>query len=172
VAITSTRTTTLTSTFTKILYVTQKVQADLLSIQDLYEFFPEGYAQNIIHDIRHFLDEEVIDKVKFTWIEDGGIRVLEELEYKVIRGGIGLADERPGGIWFRWDLANAEFSVRITYNNRWNQMEGWEKAEVRKGLKLNWGPAGQLDYSGGQWITDRTYSKNGYGLTRRGFTSR
>lgn len=170
-AITSTRTTTLTSTFTKIVYVTRKVQADLLSIQDLYEVFPEGHAQNIIHDIRHFLDEEVIDKVKFTWIEDGGIRVLEELEYKVITGGIGLADDRPGGIRYRWLLANAKFSVRITYNNRWSQMEDWEKAEVRKDLKLSWGPSGQLDYSGGRWITDRTYSKNDYGLTRRRFTS-
>lgn len=95
--ITSTRTTTLTSTFTKVVYVTQKVQADLLSIQDLFEYFPEGYAQDIIHDIRHFLDEEVIDRLKFIWIQAGGIRVLEELEYKVISGGIGLADNRPRG---------------------------------------------------------------------------
>ena len=170
--ITSTRTTTLTSTFTKIVYVTQKVQADLLSIQDLYEYFPEGYAQDIIHDIRHFLDEEVIDRVKFIWIQAGGIRVLDELEYKVITGGIGLADDRPGGIRYRWELTQADFSVRLTYNSRWDRMYEWERAEIRKGLSLNWGPAGQVDYSGGHWVTDRTYSRNGYGLERRRFTSR
>ena len=169
---TSTRTTTHTITLTKIVYVTQKVQADLLSIQDLYEYFPEGYAQDIIHDIRHFLDEEVIDLIKFIWIQAGGIQVLEDLEYKVITGGIGLADDRPGGIQYKSGLAQADFQVRITYNNRWDGMNESERAAIREGLNLRWGPAGQLDYRGGRWVVNRTYSRDGYGLERRQFTSR
>ncbi len=44
-----------------------------------------------------------------------------------------------------------------------------EKSTIRKSLGLNWGPAGQLDYSGGTWTTDRTYSRDGYGLVRQRF---
>lgn len=169
--LTNTRTTTQTTTFTKIVYVTQKVQADLLAIQDLYDCFPEGYAQDIIHDIRHFLDEEVINLIKLIWIQAGGIRVLEELEYKVITGGIGLADDRPGGIHYKLGLAQADFKVRIIYNNRWNLMNESERATILEGLNLSWGPAAQLDYRGGRWITNRTYSRDNYGLERRQFTS-
>lgn len=168
---TNTRTATHTSTLTKIVYVTQKVQADLLSIQDLYEYFPEDYAQDIIHDIRHFLDEEVIDRVKFIWIQPSGIRVLEEFEYRVIASGIGLTDDRPGGIRYKWELTQSDFRVRITYNNRWEHMAEWERNEIRKDLNLNWGKAGQLDYSGGRWTTDRTYSIENYGLERHRFSS-
>lgn len=169
--ITSARTTTLTSTLTKVVYVTRKVQADLLAIQDLYDYFPESYAQDIIHDIRHFLDEEVIDRVKFIWIEVGGNRVLEELEYRVIAGGIGLADHRPGGIRYQWQLEQTDFKVRMKYNKRWDNMYEPQKVAIRNGLNLPWGPAGQLDYSGGHWVADRTYSQDGYGLVRRRFTS-
>ena len=44
-------------------------------------------------------------------------------------------------------------------------LAGPERA-VREDLILKWGPAGQLDYSGGKWTTDRTYSRDGYSLVR------
>jgi len=59
--------------------------------------------------------------------------------------------------------------VRVTYNTRWKDMAEREKSTIRKSLGLNWGPAGQLDYSGGTWTTDRTYSRDGYGLVRQRF---
>ena len=59
---TSTRTASATSTVTKIVYVTRKVQADFLAILETYGYFSEAYAQNIIHDVRVFLDEEVIEE--------------------------------------------------------------------------------------------------------------
>jgi protein involved in ribonucleotide reduction len=75
-SVTQTRSTTQTSTVPKIVYVTRKVQADFLAIMDTYGYFSEDYAKKLIADIRHFLDEEVVDKVKFVWTESGGNRAL------------------------------------------------------------------------------------------------
>jgi hypothetical protein len=166
---TSTRTTTATSTVPKIVYVTRKVQADFLAILETYGYFPEDYAQRLIHDVRMFLDEEVIDHIRFVWTRTSSIYVLEELNYTVVAGGVELADDHSGGIRYQAALAKASFGVRVTYNTRWKDLAEDEKSSIRESLDLNWGPAGQLDYSGGKWTTDRTYSRDGYGLVRQRF---
>src|SRR5260370_24267477 len=90
---TSTRTATTTSTVTKIVYVTRKVQADFLAILDTYGYFPEDYAQHLIHDVRVFLDEEVIDHVRFVWTRPSSTYVLEDLYYTVVAGADQLAHD-------------------------------------------------------------------------------
>jgi hypothetical protein len=170
-AATSTRTTTQTSTLTKVVYVTRKVQADFLQILDTYGYLAEAYAQNIISDIRVFLDEECLSKIHFIWLKSNTAYVLDELQYEVIAGAVGLADDRPGGIQYREDLASADFRVRITYSSRWWSLPQSEKGTVLNRLSLSWGPGGQLDYSGGKWTADKTYSLDGKdGLTRSRFT--
>jgi len=166
---TSTRTATATSTVTKIVYVTRKVQADFLAILETYGYFSEDYAQHLIHDVRVFLDEEVIDHIRFVWTRPDSTYVIEELNYTVVAGGVELSDDHSGGIRYQAALASASFHVRITYNTCWKNLPEDEKSAIREGLDLNWGPAGQLDYSGGKWITDRTYSRDGYGLVRQRF---
>jgi hypothetical protein len=138
-----TRSSTQTSTVSKVIHVTRKMQADLLSILDHYGYFSEDYAQKLINDIRVFIDEEVIDQVKFTWIRAGSNVVLEELDYKVVWGNIGLADERSGGIRYRFELTTANFQVRITYSDRWRKMPEEQKELVQEDLKLEWRPANQ-----------------------------
>lgn len=170
-AASATRSITQSSTLTKVVYVTRKVQADFLEILDTYGYFGEAYAQKIIADIRLFLDEEVIGSVHFIWRKNNSNYVLEELKYTVIAGGIGLADDRPGGITYRVDLQSADFEVRVRYNDRWRNMPEVEKQAVRNRLVLNWGPGGRLDYTGGTWTTDKTYSQDGSdGLVRARFT--
>ncbi len=166
---TSTRTATATSTVTKIVYVTRKVQADFLAILETYGYFQEDYAQRLIHDVRVFFDEEVIDHIRFVWTRSSSAYVLEELNYTVVAGGVKLVDDHSGGIRYQTALANASFDVRVTYNTRWKDLAKDEKNSIREGLDLNWGPTGQLDYSGGTWTTDRTYSRDGYGLVRQRF---
>lgn len=165
-----TRSTTQTSTLSKVIHITRKVQADLLAILDHYGYFSDDYAQKLINDIRVFIDEEAIERVKFTWTRSGSNVVLEELDYKVVLGNIGLADDRSGGIGYRFELATASFQVRITYSDRWRKMSEDQKELIREDLKLEWKPANQLDYSGGQWSSERSYSRDGLGLSRSRFT--
>lgn len=147
-----------TSPYTTVVHITRKVQADILAIGDTYAYFTEPYAQSVIHDVRIFVDEEVVDKISFVWKEPLTTKVLDALRYTVVDGVAGLADDRPGGIRYDSTLASADFSVRVTYNERWKKMNESERNSVRARLTLTWGPAGSLDYSGGRWVDDRTYS--------------
>jgi hypothetical protein len=155
---TATRSATQTSSLTKIVYVTRKVQADFLAIIDTYYYFTEDYARKLIADVRTFLDEDVIDTVKFVWKETGTYNVLEEIRYVVISGGIGLADDRPGGISYNAALKHADFTVYVTYNDRWKRMNAQQQQAVLNALQLPWGPGGTLNYSQGHWYSDVIYS--------------
>ena len=169
---TATRTNTQTSSLTQVVYVTRKVQADFLAIMDTYDYFSENYAEKLIADIRTFLDEDVIDAVKFTWKETGTNDVLEELRYKVIAGGVGLADDRPGGIRYNAALKDADFTVYVTYNDKWKNFSEAQKIAIREDMLLTWGPGGTLNYSKGSWsASDKTYSQNGQdGVSRQRFS--
>jgi Bacterial HORMA domain family 1 len=167
-----TRTGSQTSTYTNIQYVTRKVHADLLAIQDLYNYFSEQYALDLITDVRHFLDEDVLSNVEFTWKQLRTTKVLYAYKYTVIAAGIGYGDDPPGGIRYEGTLATADFNVRISYNEKWKKMSMVEKKVVYEGLKLSWSTAGQLDYSGGKWLgSDHTYSKDDCALSRNRFSA-
>lgn len=169
---TATRSSTETSSLTKVVYVTRKVQADFLAIMDTYDYFTTDYAKNLIADVRTYLDEEVIDAVKFTWKDAGTNNVLEELRYTVIAGGIGLADDPPGGIRYYASLKNADFTVYVTYNDRWKKLTAQEQKAIRDDLVLAWGPGGVLNYNNGTWgVADKSYSQNSQdGLSRQRFS--
>jgi hypothetical protein len=166
---TFTRPATQTMPYTSVVHITRKVQADFLAIGDTYAYFTEKYAQDVIHDVRIFIDEEVIDRVEFVWKKNGTNQVLDALRYKVVSGVVGLADDRPGGIRYDPALVSADFHVRVYYNSRWTSMHETERNSVRAALTLKWGPAGQLDYSLGRWVNDRTYSMDGRGMVRNRF---
>jgi hypothetical protein len=163
------RTATATTTYTSIVHITRKLQADMLTIGETYAYFTETYTQQVIHDVRVFIDEEAIDSVKFVWKKPGTNQVLDALRYLVVSGTAGLADERPGGIRYDPALALADFNVRVYYSNHWNKMSEAERTSVRALLTLRWGPAGHLDYRGGRWVDDRTYSMDAKALVRSRF---
>lgn len=169
-AATLTRSGTGTMPYTSVVHITRKVQTDMLEIGDTYAYFTEKYAQDVIHDVRIFIDEEIIDKVEFVWLEAGTNQVLDALRYVVLNGVVGLADDRPGGIRYDPILASADFRVRVYYNSRWmTELDETERNSIRSGLTLTWGPSGQLDYSGGRWMDDRTYSMHTKGFVRQRF---
>jgi hypothetical protein len=161
---------TQTSTLTKVVYVTRKVQADLFAIVDTYSQISQDYARQLIHDLRLLLDEEVIERIELLWTKPGTSQVVGAYAYVVIGAGIGLADDRAGGIRYDPALADAEFSVRITNNARWYRMTDEEREAIEVQYELWWGPVGHLDFSRGSWGSERTYSKEGYGLGRQRFT--
>ncbi|SRR6266404_925579 len=160
---------TQTSTYSKIIYVTRKVQADFLAILDTYGYFSEDVARGAVNDIRVFLDEEVIDQISFAWRVPGGTRVLDELKYIVVSGIAVKVDDDSGGIGYQVELASADFEVRVHFSQRWRDIGRDGRDNIRERLKCLWGVADSLDYGGGRWVSDRTYSSGGYGLTRERF---
>ncbi|MEN6497905.1 MAG: hypothetical protein ABFD16_26705 [Thermoguttaceae bacterium] len=166
---TQTRTATQTSTLTKVIYVTRKLQADLFALVDTYGQISESYAQQLVHDLRLLLDEEVVDKIQLLWTRRGTTQVAGAYSYQVIAAGIGLADDRSGNIRYDATLQVSEFSVRVYYNNRWNDLSEEDRRAINSRCTLTWGPGGTLDFSCGSWTSEKTYSRDGFGLGRERF---
>ncbi|MGH7392661.1 MAG: hypothetical protein ACREM3_24860, partial [Candidatus Rokuibacteriota bacterium] len=101
----------------------------------------------------------------------GTNEVVGAYVYEVIAAGIGLADDRAGGIRYDGALASAAFAVRITRNSRWAGMTDTQRGAIEAQCELRWGPAGYLDFSRGSWVSERTYSKDGYGVGRQRFAA-
>lgn len=160
---------TATSTLTKVVYVTRKVQADLFNIVDTYNQITQSYAEDLIHDLRILLDEEVLDRIEFLWTHKDTNIVLGAYAYKVIGDGIGLADDRAGGIRYDSVLQQCDFTVRIFRNDRWREMAPESQKVISDQCDLQWSPGGLLDYSRGTFTSGRMYSKDGLGLDRDGF---
>ncbi len=168
-ASTQTRAGTQTGTLSKIVYVARKIEADLLNIIDTYGCAREQWAIDVMHDVRELMDEEVIERIYLVWTRPGTNEVLDAYSYRVIIGGLGLADDRSGNIRYRPELAGATFNLRVHYKQRWWDLQPEDKADIQRRLTLPWGPAGWLDYSKGTWTSDRTYSKDGFGVARERF---
>lgn len=158
-----------TTVYERILYVTRKLQADLLGIVETYGCWNEAYARDVVADLRTLLDEDALAQIEFHWRERAGARVLQAIRYEVRSELATHDDARSGGIAYRAELRDAAFNVRVTYNARWDAMAEAERAKVRARLKVKWGPGETLDYGGGQWGDGRAYAKDGYALDRRSF---
>jgi hypothetical protein len=169
VSATQTRAGTQTGTLSKIVYVARKVEADLLAIIDTYGYGSEQWAIDVMHDVRVLMDEEVIEKVYLAWTRRGTNEVLDAYSYRVIIGGLGLADDRSGNIRYRPELVGAEFHFRVDYKPRWWQLGVADKADIQERLTFGWTTGGALDYSMGRWTGDKTYSKDDFGVARDRF---
>jgi hypothetical protein len=163
---TQTRAGTQTGTLSKIVYVARKIEADLLAIIDTYGYGSEPWAIDVMHDVRVLLDEEVIEKVYLAWTRRGTSEVLDAYAYRVIIGGLGLADDRSGNIRYRPELVGADFQFRVDYKPRWWQLAPADKADIQGRLRLRWTSGGALDYSKGRWSGDKTYSRDDFGVAR------
>ncbi len=166
---TQTRAGTQTGTLSKIVYVARKVEADLLAIIDTYSYGYESWAVKVMSDVRVLMDEEVIEKVSLVWTRAGTNEVLDAYSYRVIIGGLGVADDRSGNIRYRSELVGAEFHFRVEYKPRWWELAPADKKDIQDRLILPWTTGGVLDYSKGRWESDKTYSKDDFGVARDRF---
>jgi hypothetical protein len=166
---TQTRAASQTGTLSKIEPVARKVEADLLAIVDTYSCGSESWATNVMYDVRILMDEEVVEKVYMAWTRQGSHEVLDAYSYRVIIGGYGLADDRSGNIHYRSELAGAEFHFRVEYKQRWWTLAPVDKQDIQGRLKLHWTTGGVLDYGNGKWLSDKTYSKDDFGVARDRF---
>lgn len=154
-------------TDTDVASVTRKLRADLVQVLDHYGYFSWDYGEDTIHDLRLMIYHGIIDSVEFTWRAYGSDIVLAAFRYDILLGDNGLADNRPGGIPYRFDLKFVRFDVIVRYNAAGQALSSTDKQNL--GLKLCWGPVGGLDYSTGSWSNDRSYVSNGIGLQRSVF---
>jgi hypothetical protein len=168
VSFSQSRSSSQTTTLVRVKYVTRKVQADLLAILDMYRYHSEEYAISTVKDLRVMLDEEIIHRVEFVWTKKSTNQVIDSLSYTVVRGD-ALPDHDSGDIRYRPELAAsvASFSVAVCRNQRWRDMSEASKKAIRSQMDDPWESDVDHDYGIGWWITEKTYSKGGYGLERK-----
>lgn len=166
---TQTRTATQTSTLTKVVYVTRKMQADLFNLVDTYNQITQEYAERLIHDLRLLLDQEVLDRIDFYWTYPGTNVVVGAYIYKVVTAGVGLVDDRAGSMRYDPLLQASEFSVRIYRNSLWRDMSDADRKAINDKCVIGWTTGAVLDYSRGASSAEKTYSKDGYGFNRERF---
>ena len=169
---TQTRAASQSATLSNIIPVARKVEADLLAIIDTYGCANETWGNQVMHDVRILLDEEVVEKVYMVWTRPGSNVVLDAYAYRVIIAGFGVADDRSGNIRYRPELATADFNFRVEYKQRWWSMSGEDKRSILERLQLRWTASGALNYSNGYWSNDKTYSSGDFGMARDRFISR
>lgn len=160
---------TATSTLTKVVYVTRKVQADLFNIVDTYNHITQSYAETLIHDLRILLDEEVLERIDLVWTYKNTNLVAGAYVYKVISADVGLADDRAGGIRYDSILQACDFGVRIYRNAHWWAMSDADRKAISGRCYIKWTAADALDFSQGSLSSDRMYSNSGLGLDRERF---
>lgn len=160
---------TSTSTLTKVVYVTRKVQADLFNIVDTYHHITQSDAERLIHDLRILLDEEVLERIDLVWTYKNTSLVAGAYVYKVISADVGLADDRAGGIRYDSILQSSDFGVRIYRNSHWLAMSDADRKAISERCYFKWSAAEVLDFSRGTLSSDRMYSNNGLGLDRERF---
>ena len=164
-----TRTRTATLTLTKVVHVTRKVQADLFNLVDTYAQITQDYAERLVHDLRILLEEEVLERIDFLWTYPDTNVVVGAYIYKVITGGVGLVDERAGGMRYDATLQAADFRVRIYWNSHWYELSSADRDAIRERCSFAWTPGEALDFSRGASTTERTYAKDDLGLARERF---
>ncbi|WP_425619071.1 hypothetical protein NA78x_002802 [Anatilimnocola sp. NA78] len=168
---TLTRSSSATSTLSKVVYVTRKLQADLFNLVDTYSQMTQNHAEKLISDLRILLDEEVIERIDLLWTYKNTNVVMGAYVYKVINAGSGLADERAGGIRYDSILQDCDFGVRIYRNSHWWAMSEADRKAIAAKCQIQWSPGESLDFSRGSVTSDRMYSNNGLGLDRGRFQS-
>jgi hypothetical protein len=166
---TQTRERSQSGTLSKIVYVARKVEADLLAIIDTYDYGSEEWATKVMNDIRVLMYEEVIDRIYLAWTRCGTTEVLDAYSYRVIIGGIGIADDRSGNIRYRPELVGADFHFRVDYKPRWWQLAPEDKQDIQERLTLRWTSGGALDYSRGTWRSDKSYCMDDLAVPRERF---
>jgi len=164
-----TRTATSTLTLTKVVHVTRKVQADLFNLVDTYAQITQDDAETLIRDLRILLEEEVLERINFLWTYAGTNIVVGAYIYKVITAGVGLVDERAGGMRYDATLRAADFRVRIYWNSHWYGMSAADRDAIREKCSFTWTPGEALDFSRGTSTAERTYAKDDLGLARERF---
>lgn len=163
------RTGTQTSSYSRVLHVTRRLQADLFNLVDTYGQISESYAKDLIHDFRVLLDEDVLEMIRLLWKQHNSSKVIFGYSYTVLDGVSGLVDERSGGIRYRSQLLDHKFSVRIFYNDRWNELSESSRSEIRSQCRLTWSKGTPLNYPTGSGSDSRTFAKDNYGLRRNSY---
>lgn len=158
-----------TSTFsrTHAKYLASKIAADLLQIQifygeplsDMIDAYIEeatilllgGYLESVDYGFQR--DDKWILVVKFVASFDGAL----------------TQDDRSGGVEAGIDIRGARWSSYLRKNSAFYNLPLSDQNEIETSLPINRVTGAESETVKGVWQTNKFYSQNGVGLTRKTF---
>ncbi len=163
-------TATETWTATDALYLASKIGADL-HLTRAYYGRPTALE---IDDYK--VEAAMLMRAQYLGTVEYGFKlrgiVVFSLKYSARFDGSLLADDRPGRVFTRIDLADAVWFSYLTYNDRWWRLSNLERERFEAQLPFKRSTAAEPARAIGNWAGSRTYSAKGNGVTRQIFCAK
>ena len=159
--------TTLNETFslTDAKKIASKVATDLLRFQSLYgapnDQWIDAYEQELIIMLQH----EAISYVEYGFKRDGKWTEAA-VRYRALPGGTLIADDDPGKIRPRLDIARAGFTSFMSYSNNWWAKTPAQRDSIKNSCPFQRSSGSAPPLESGNWSDDLNYFSGGRGLGR------
>ena len=155
-----------TITHVDVRNVMWKIRSDIGQLRIFHSIFSVDYEENLSSDLFQWVYRGYVDQIRFEFYKPSNLIACFAINYLIIRGQILSTNDDAGTIRYL-DLKGTSFRVRITYSQAWLNLSSQEKDAFYTDLNLSWGPLSfELQYSGGSWASDKTYSSNSLGARR------
>ena len=163
---TSTVTRSNTITHTDVRNVIWKIKSDMFQLRLFHDMFDAEYEEDMSYDLFQWTYRGYADAIKFQFFNPATYLAHCEIKYDITRGQVTGSDDDAGSIPFL-NLKGTSFRVVITPSASWNTLSPEDRQTFYDTLKRQWGSSNlQLQYTGGSWLQDKTYSSNSFGANR------
>ena len=154
-------------TITNARRVTSKIAADLDLMRPHYGRPLEADVTAYAEEAAMLLAKRYLGAVEFGFKKNGN--VVLSLKYEARSDGTLVTDDRPGRVPANVDVSNASFYSWLTYSAAWDQLDAAERSAFEGTLPVQRTSGTAPTTAFGTWSSDRSYSSNGEGVTRRTF---
>ena len=162
---TSTAAESITFTLTNARHLAAKVATDLKRIQRFYDRPTDASIADYEAEATALLKAGYLEEVTYGFMRNGSW-IEPTLTYRARDLlGTSAADDDPGAIRPRRDVAGATFYSFLTYTSAWLSLGNVERAAFEGTLPFKRGGAAEPGVEG-YLSQDRTYSAGGRALTR------
>lgn len=161
-------TTTSTNTITRTIarYLASKVVADLHRMHSYYGQPTSESIDDYLEELTELLAGDYVKSVEYGF-KRGNDRVVCLL-YEVRSDGT-LTDSRAGGVYARANITGAKWFSFLTHSSKWSHLSADQRNQIIQRLPFRRDNGSSPQDGQGYWITDRSYSQEGFGTQRRIF---
>lgn len=169
---TTTRTRSSTYTHADVKHVNWKIRSDLMRLRGLYAHvisrLTRDYIEDLSGDLYLWVYSGYATAITFNFHEAGSDKRRFAIRYRIARDGSISSDDDPGGLKYH-ELGQISFTPSVTYSETFRALSAEEQDAFRSTLSLWWGAATPMRDGDGYWRSDRSYSSNGFGASRKVF---
>jgi hypothetical protein len=163
----STGTQTQTWTIAQARQVTSKIATDLDQMRAHYGMPSVTDVNDYAEEAALLLAKRYLKTVEYGFKREGV--VVFSLKYEARSDGTLVNDDRPGRVPANVDITGAAFYSWLTYSQSWWDLDTSSRAGFKGAFPFQRTSGTEPETGNGYWEENRTYSKNGEGVSRKVF---